>query len=80
MGEGTIYDLVEGVDGFLLAGAATKNENLGDEVVLIVVRVVREMRGGIPSGNHFRDTNRLTATAAEDSTEVLRGDGGGRHR
>ena len=48
LGEGAIYDLVDGVDRFLLARAATKNENLGDEVILRVVGGVREMRRGFP--------------------------------
>ncbi len=80
LGEGAIYDLVDSVDRFLLARAATKNENLGDEVILRVVGGVREMRSRFAFGNHFRDAHGLTTTAANDSTEVLRGDGGGRHR
>jgi hypothetical protein len=80
LGEGTIDDLIDGVDGFLLTRTATKNEYLRDEMVLRVVRPVGEMRGRFPLRNHFWDAYRLSATAAKDSTKVLRGDGGGRHR
>jgi hypothetical protein len=80
LGEGTIDDLIEGVDRFLLARAATKHENLGDEMILRVVGGVREMRRGFPFRNHFWDAHGLTTTTAKDSTEVLSGYGGGRHR
>jgi hypothetical protein len=48
LGEGAIDDLIEGVDGFLLARTATKNEDLGDEVILGVVGGVWAVRGGFP--------------------------------
>jgi hypothetical protein len=64
----------------VLTSAATKNEDLGDEVILHIVRGVGEMRSRLPLRDHFWDAHGLSATAAKDSTEVLSGDGGGRHR
>jgi hypothetical protein len=66
LGEGAVDNLIDGVDRFLLAGAATKNEYLRDEVILRVVRIVAEMRRGLPLRNHFWDAYWLAATAAAD--------------
>jgi glutamate/tyrosine decarboxylase-like PLP-dependent enzyme len=41
--EGTIDNLIEGVDRFLLTSAATKHEDLGHEVILRIPRVLRMM-------------------------------------
>jgi hypothetical protein len=41
--EGTIDNLIEGVDRFLLTSAATKHEDLGHEVILRILRVLRMM-------------------------------------
>ncbi len=41
--EGTIDDLIEGVDRFLLTSAATKHEDLRHEVILRILRVLRMM-------------------------------------
>jgi hypothetical protein len=80
LGEGAVDNLIDGVDRFLLAGAATENEYLRYEVILRVVRVVRVMRRGLPLRNHFWDAYRLSTTTAKDSSEVLSGNGGCRHR
>lgn len=79
MGEGAIDDLIDCVDRFFLTSAATKNENLGDEVILHIVGIVGKMGRGLSLRNQVRDAHRLSTAAAEDSPEMLSG-GGGRHR
>ena len=78
--EGTINDLIEGVDRFLLTSAATKHEDLRHEVILRILRAPRMMCLGLPLRNHLWNAHGLSATAAKDSSEVLSGNGGGRHR
>jgi hypothetical protein len=80
LGERTIDDLIDGVDRFLLTCATPKNKYLRDEVILRILRVVRKMRRGFPLRNHFWDAHGLSTAAAKDSSEVLSGNGGGRHR
>ncbi|HEY1469417.1 MAG TPA: hypothetical protein VGF61_10260 [Candidatus Acidoferrum sp.] len=80
MGEGTVDNLIDGVDRFFLTSAATKHEDLGDKVILRIFRVVGKMGRRFPLGDHFWDTHWLSATTAKDSTELLSGNGGGRHR
>ena len=43
VGKGAVDNLIDGVDRFFLTGPATKNENLGDEVILHIVGIVGEM-------------------------------------
>jgi hypothetical protein len=79
VGEGAIDDLIDCVDRFFLTSAATKNENLGDEVILHIAGIVGKLGGGLSLRNQVRDAHGLSATAAEDSPEMLSG-GGGRHQ
>jgi hypothetical protein len=77
LGESAIDDLIEGVDRFLLTRAATKNEDLRDEVILHISRIVGMVRCRLSSGDQVGNTNGLSAAAAKHSTEVLSSSSGG---
>jgi hypothetical protein len=72
--EGAIYDLIDGVDGFLFAGAAPQNKNARDEMVVGVTGVAALAFVLHDEGRH---TDGLSTAATQDSTKILTGGFGG---
>jgi hypothetical protein len=70
--EGTIHDLVDGVNRFPLTGAAAQYKDSGDQVKVRIVLVVNSMALAILLQNNGWDTHGFTAVAAKDSAKVLR--------
>jgi len=77
--EGAIHDLIDGVNGFLLTGAAAQNKNARDEMVVRIAGIMLPPTLAIMLHDKRRHADGLSTPAAQDSTKILT-DGFGGHQ
>jgi len=70
--KGTIDNLIDGVDGFSLAGTAPQNENARDKVEVDIIGVVVSLTLAVLSQHDTGNADRLATMTAQNSTKLFR--------
>ena len=73
-GIGIVHNLVDGINGFPCARSAANIEDAGDQLVVNIVGVARNLELTLPAGNDRRDANGFATVTAQYGAKTFRYD------